>query len=813
MQTAFLLIFAGSLFAGIVADPDRAKSIQWKTYHKKGHDFWLLLDYHWHDLPGVNKERFVQETGLHAYIGTSTNKDARLIEISDLGLKGTNGAKVKAALSVSGPDPKLHVEGVKNMTDGKLETFCRITSKNEERQHRYKSVKVFLKVSAEKPVREIVITTNGTRLRNYSIRNRKFDRSGKEGKYILTLKKPVANFEIELDSMQTIKSLRAFRKVVAPVQKIYPFYLENYTRLSNRKTLGLTKENIIPEQWKKIIKDHPDTYLGARFAEWDSNLGFRLSSKKGRKELKDYFKLPCDREGMVRHFQKMWNIMLDLHGGKAYGLSGMCNLIHLGMDFGSQVAAQEITSEHKDHQHRNFHLFLRGASRQFDKPMLMYLAYYLHNYCSNSRRNRSDFGIPPSQGLRNFFITYYMGVNYLDFETQPYSAVRPAKKKGHWELSGNGKAIKEIFEWSRSPKGKRGSSYAPILLLADRTHGYDNWRRYSTNYGPFYNMFPRQDRDWMIDYVMQAISPNTGYVDYGKKGFVDNLRNSTLGDIFDLYITNPYSGEIRLDQLEKYPVVFIVDDIAYTEKMANTFKQYVANGGTLILTSGQMSPYANDPEFIGAVPMDYGFWEDELVIRNFKLTSKAEVLMKTSKAKQPLIFKNKYGNGHVIMIASPFFRKINKSLPPKQLITFLENIQAELLPVKIEGDCQFLFNILPDGTWKVILVNNNGIRKLPTESEERFDMSCVSRVSIVAPAGTKAKEIRCNQKITQSFRDGKNVFTMDIPPAGIMVVDVTGIPATQPKKFPSFRAKGVKDFKPNKSGNPMLLMDGCTASN
>lgn len=824
MKNLFFILLAGGLLGATagnyVAEPDRAKSIQWKTYPQAGHDFWMLLNPLWLELKGVSQERFVQESGTAVHTKVRHNAEARrVISISEMKFLGENEQKISPTVTVAASEKDALVFDPENLTDGKQQTYCVVSGNITDIKRRFRTVTATLKVQSEKPIKKFTIAHGaGTsaRIGKTGFGKTAVKTENTDGLLRCELEKPSTAFEFTVESVPEKYVALPYKEDLAQRLKKYPFYLEPPVRFAFQDLLGLHAENMDRESFEKIEKEYAQTFIGYRLAEWDSNfLQTVTRPASGRfQDLKEFIDVPCDREGMVKNFKTFWDYHRELFGDKIFGLSGMVNFEHHGLDFGGTVSGLEITSEHIDHQHRNNYIFLRGSARQFDKPMMMYFAYFLRNYTSSSlnraqKTSGLDFGAPPSLALRNFYIAYYMGATYLDFESQPFGQVKKNPDDTH-SLTANGRALKDIFEWSRNPKGQRGASYAPILLLADRKHGYDAWNRYIEPHwnGSWYNIFPIGDGDLLLEYVMQAVNPHGGYGKYEEPGFIGNLRNSSLGDIFDLYIANPYSsGEVRLEQIEKYPVAFLVDDITYTQKLANTFKQYVFNGGTLILTAGQTAPYANDPEFLGGCPKNSFVHADELKIQQFTLNKDAQVLMRASDG-TPLIVKNKYGKGHVILITSPFMKKMNDRFKmPPQMLTMLENIQAELLPVRIEGDCEYLFNVMPDGTWKIILINNRGVIKPPWVSFEKHDPAYTSEVKITAPIGTSAVELRNNAELKTESRNGKLVFSIKILPAEIMVVDISGIRRSGAEKISRNKADPVKDFA-DKPYTPSLPNDG-----
>ena len=131
---------------------------------------------------------------------------------------------------------------------------------------------------------------------------------------------------------------------------------------------------------------------------------------------------------------------------------------------------------------------------------------------------------------------------------------------------------------------------------------------------------------------------------------------------------------------------------------------------------------------------------------------------------------------------------------PPQITALLKNIQREVLPVQVEGSCQFMFNVMPDGTWKVILINNDGVNKAPWESVEQFDEKCTHTVRLITDRGTDAVEVRRGAPVKVSEEGGKKIYTLTVPPAEIFVVDISGLPRRARRTAAREAAPPVKGF-------------------
>ena len=818
MKKFLIAILAAGCFAAFsgnwIADPFRSTGTVWKKHPFMGKEFWLLLNPSWLTLEGLKNEPFIRESG-SSHVQTAVQRKnfdtLRTIAIKEIILSASNGKTVKGKALLTGSGEKAVFQTPEHLFDGNHQSITAISAPITDIKRRYTPFVAGLRITSDKKFSSLKIfhgLSSGGKIK--TVRS-----AAPEPKKLLNAKdhieivfpSPVSETTLHLESETPVYSITRLRFYPHEKERLkkYPFYVEPPFRFALGSLLGLRKENIDRESFDAIKKQYPDSFMGFRLAEWDSNFlqtMIRPSSDRF-KDLHPFIKAPCTREELLKNFHTFWKMHTELLGSNVYGLSGQVNFMHMGCDFGGKMSGIELTQESKEHPHRNTLMYARGAARQFGVPMLVYTAYYALNYVPDSRiKNRKavsglDYGMPPSLGLRNFYLSYYMGSNFLDFESQPFGqAVK--NSKGVYELTANGKAIKEIFEWTSSPKGKRGECYTPFLMLADRKHGNDMWNRLTDYWGTWYSLFPAEDPHYMTEYFMQALNPR-----YDVRSFEDpvssgNLRNSAIGDIFDLYVANPLVNKsVSLEQISKYAAVFLIDDLELTAELINTLKKYVAQGGTLILSTGQAPAFAADKKFLPAGIDPKTIVRDNLKINVLAPRNNSRVMLKTSDNK-PLAVCGTYGNGNVILTASPFWRTMtNRQQIPQQLLTFLQQLQKDVLPVKVSGDCEFLFNIMPDNTWKIILINNRGIVKRPWESHETFHKEYTSTVTVTLPRGVKVKELRKNAQPVQKDKNGVSEYTFKLAPAEILIVDCIGM-----KKLPSMKKTQIPPFEISVSPEP-----------
>ncbi len=793
----------------LVADPASAVKNTWKKYPVAGKDFWMLLDPRWLELKGVSHEEFVQKSGTGFVQQTVSGENVtnlRVLTIGEITSYDARNRRRKATIEVIPEEKDMLVTDPQYLNDGSVRNYCVFSGNVLDMTRRYAIHKNTLKFKSDFAIARLAINHGvgkDNRISKLLCNGKEVQIPADKNTFDVKITPAAKEFELTVYSSPLKYQAKELNVPYEERLKKAPFWLTNMFRANYGNIFGTDVCNFDQESFASVRKKYGENFIGYWLPEWDHNYILAVSRPNlpYYKTIQNFIKVPCNKEDFVKGVLKFcWDSHKPLFGKDLLGMSGQVLFMHHACDWGSTVSGLEITQEKTELAGRISFMFTRGASRQFDKPMYIYQAYYGGSQSPSSTlrgyNRRIDWGVAPSLTMRNFMASYYMGNNYLDFEAQPYGMVLQ-EKNGNHTLTGNGKVMKEFYEWTASDKGKRGESYTPILLLADRKHGYDMWYRIAPRgWDNFYNIYPLTDANFFMEYVMQVISPRYDYNKFDNPKYSPNLHNSTVGDIFDLYLANPLvNGEVRLDQLKKYPVVALVDNITYTEKLANTLKQYVAEGGTLLLTTGQTAPFEEDKDFLGVTIGKDTKKEDGLFVNPLTLLPGTETVMATSR-KTPLATKKKYGNGHVILLASPYMKKTGDlTKVPQQLVKLFEKIQSELLPVKVEGDCQYLFNIMPDGTWKVILINNRGIVKLPTESFEKHFKEYTAKVTLTVPAGVTIKELRKNT--VPVVKKGKEFdqYTFNIAPADIYVVDMKGIKFGKTVKKGPAKFNRVKNYK------------------
>lgn len=788
-----------------VAEPERALAVEWRIPEFAGRDFWTLLDPKWLELPGLKDEAFVRDSGLmnvrlplikESFI---TQRVLVLREIAVFQGGSQENTAPQAAL-VFRPDEKATVVLYpQNATDNRPETSAFISADPRPVKTRYAPVRAELEIrlAHDAPLDRIVIdhgaesqadlatvtfaaVVNGVPV---SLVPAKIEHTPARLTAWFANAPSCPVIRLECVSARPLIKLGSLPEAIAARCLKAPFYPQHPFRLNQGSVLGLGPENIDRASWQEFSARYQTTFMGFYLGEWDSNL-FQLYKQKGTRlynELLEYVDEYETRQEAEKQVRTIWEYEKQLYQGNVWGLSGQLNFPQYGLEWGGRIAGMELAGNSPNFPHRNNLLFTRGAARQYERPWLLYLAYYAGSATTNSKANPhakgssqwiegEDLGIAPSLGRRLFYLSYYLGVNFLTFESQPWGQVKETED-GTCALTQHGQAIKDIYTWVHSAKGERGSCYTPILLLLDYHHGHAEWRR-GQDWKIWYHL-PFEDGDYMTEHVLRCIDPYTNAKVGDFPPYSPNLHNSALGDIFDAAFANAPSGLVAEALLDKYPVVMLLDDMNISFALSARLKRYVRDGGTLVINSAQCQAGLSDERFLGLRLLSAWTEAEDMRIRQVTIIDAKPLVV--SEGGLPLVTRNVYGNGNVIL-TTPHYMLLNEKKTPSPLIAeILAKLQAEVLPIKVQGDVQFLFNRLGNGTWKVILINNKGVLKLPESPVETRDHSYDADVRITAPAGTHASEIMAGAEIAESVEDDRKVFSLQVPAGEVRVVDVQNL--------------------------------------
>jgi len=786
-----------------VAQPRRAENADWPIPSFAGRDFWTLLAPVWWDLPGLKDKQFVRDSGLWGVVLPFVDKEnmTRTLALKEIEIYQANSIEntaLRSKFKFSAGETNTLFFHPERINDGDKQRCVFISADPRPVKERYRPARASIQATlpASDPVNEVAIfhgSDGKARLESiefYAVVNgnervkmapSKIKSEAAETRVSFTNAPATGELLIECVSVKTFIKvgpvLSSLSTQLVKHCETYPFVPEDCFRFFNGSMFGLNADNFDPISWDRFLAKYQKTFMGLYLGEWDSNLFILLQATNNPvyNDLKSYIADYSNRKEAEEAVRTIWKCQRETLPGPIWGLSGQMNSPQYGLEWGGTIACMELCGGSPDFPHRSNLLFARGAARQYNKPWMLYLAYYRNMSDTNSKGkgkgptgwwSGTDFGIPPSLGRRLLFLSYYLGTSFQTFEAQPWGQVEQEGVNGLCTLTGNGKAVKDIYTWVHGANGQRGTYYAPILLLMDYLHGHFSWTRKEWK---TWDTLPFEDGDYMTEHFLRAIDPFYG-TSPDNPPYSANLHNSKLGDIFDVFFANPPSGSVDAKLLSKYPVVILLDDINISAELAGRLKEYVAGGGTLVINSAQCKGALNSEQFLGLDLLPESADEDNMKIRKVKLTQASALIASASGL--PVLTKNAHGKGHVLVATPHFMLMQNKQAANPLIEKILLQLQAEVLPMKVEGDIEFLFNRLAPGAWRIILLNNKGVRKLESESVETFDAAYTAQVSVTVPADVQAKELMANESLAETVKADEKVITLKVPPGDVRVLDI-----------------------------------------
>jgi len=789
-----------------VAQPRRAEQVDWPIHAFAGRDFWTLLSPKWLDLPGVKDERFVQDSGLiDVYLPLigreNISRTMAVMEIEVFQASSRSNVAPGSAVTYASDASEVIVFHPERINDGNRELGVSISASQKPVKERYRPFRVTLQISlpAVAPLSAITIyhgAAGQAQMESvdfYAIVKGKerlklepatLTRTAAEIRATFTNTPAVGRLQLDCLSVKPIISVGALSPDLARRCRTYPFWPQGSFHFGTGRILGLNADNFDAASWDQFLHDYQNTFMGYDLGEWDGNFFQMLERKESLTyaDLMQYisgeYTTRQEAETMLR---TIWDYQKQTLPGPVWGLSGERNYPQYGAAWGGTIVGMELTGNSPDYPHRSHMMFTRGAARQYDKPWLIYVAYYRNSAAANSKSKGDavhplglDYGIAPSQGRRLFYLSYYQGATFLTFESQPWGQVKQEDGNGPCSLTENGKAIKDIYEWVHGEKSQRGTCYTPILFLMDYLHGHDEWQRGKE--WKTWEAIPFTDGDYMAEHFLRTIDPFYT-TPYDTLPFSPNLHNSKLGDIFDVFFANPPEGNVKPSLLSKYPVVIPLNDIAISAELAERLKDYVTEGGTLLLNSAQCRGALTNEAFLGLNLLPDSIAADGMSIRQVTLTRARALLVSGNSL--PLLTKHRLGKGHVLLTTPTFLLLKNKQEANPLIEKILLRLQAEVLPVTVEGDIQFLFNKLADGTWRIVLINNKGILKKTCESTESRDPTYAAAVRITAPAEAQFTELVAQERLTETSAKDKKIVALTVQPGEVRILGVKNLNAAK----------------------------------
>ena len=818
----------------LVARPAAASNVKWPVHLFCGKDYWFMLEPVWRTMKGLSHEKFIQEAGVRG-IGTPWKAVApyrrtglQEIEVWQGGKNVTPQCKFQFIAEERG----TQFFYISSSTDGNMKTSGWICGETKDFRYINTGVpfRVRITLPTAAPVEKIVFRTNPGSLpvRDGALyvakSDKKIDNAVISKGNVLTVQNLNAPGEKEIyfkgvtqhtvytaenDLSPANKKLVANRPFTSPLYQgplkfkgIGEFKMENVDRDSIRR-FRAKYPNFIPEQQLEISANFFQRRVHKSKEAWADNSVIVPPYDRNRYEA-------------AETLRKYFTYYYDLFGGITILEGGLWTMPYY-YEWGAEMTFPEAFNESARYSsNRHLLTFSRGGARQYGKAFGFYQTVFGEATSANSLYSQEearrlaklkknpwhvgeDFGVSPTYHKRLLMLAYYAGTSFQQFESEPGGYAKRLKDNT-WILTGNGKSLKTVYDWVSRPEAKRGTYYAPILLLNDYFSGNWEWRQSKTDSWKVWYMYPYEDGDYMIRHLLNQLDPPVG--DWKRMQELSNgMRNSELADLYDVYFANAPSGAVTPEEMGKYPVVFLTGQISKVDGLSENLQQYVREGGTLVLNSAQLNLIPE--KFAGIRSTKQHVVSDNMKILKV-IPEGAEVLAKDSTG-LPLLTRYKNGKGHVILATPHHMLNIsNKKESIPLLRALMLQLQKEVLPVSVKGDILFCFNKMSGNDWKLILINNKGTYKDTRETNEKIFPEYAKKVTFTLPKGATAKELRLNLPIR--VKNGQAEIT--VPSGDVAVVELKNIPfSDSPINAKVFNRKPSDPNKRDPSRNPAILID------
>ena len=393
---------------------------------------------------------------------------------------------------------------------------------------------------------------------------------------------------------------------------------------------------------------------------------------------------------------------------------------HYAAEFGFDQLGSEIGENINNYQ---WHIALnRGAARQYGRPWFIDFSAWHGPGITDYSEDRiwgdysgPDHGHSMSLFERSLFMSYMAGAGQITAEAGGALAfLTSIDEDGLYELSPYGEVCKRLRDFSLAHPDT-GLPCTPFALVLDYYHGAYPGFGERKAFGHFdYTAGDRMTWD-LVDMIWPGGWEVMGRNERG------TMVNGPYGDTFDVLLQN---APQRV--LNSYPCLILSGDVHLSAEEVERFRAYVAQGGVLMLNSAYLPQFPEHAE----------------AFRPNETTSVAS------------------GNGRFILYG------------PEYSVDGLDGILREeiaaRLPVRVEGDVQYLVNLAEHSVF-VTLINNAGVTKAYHE-EPVIDSGQQRTAAVSWNGGDTVSEIMDIRNGQSLAMDNDGLVRVTLPPGGIAVI-------------------------------------------
>ena len=426
--------------------------------------------------------------------------------------------------------------------------------------------------------------------------------------------------------------------------------------------------------------------------------------------------------------------------------------------------------------------FTRGAARQFGGAFLYYHAPNFgdtattftkaQNFAGPDHFYHSRYGATMGPSLswyrKNYYLYYMSGASAIYLEQGHDQFFKPGPGEHPFQLNPLGRITDEFVRFAEKHPD-RGTPYTPIAFLLDPAHGFE-----MTDYPQWPFEVSQIDRGDRALRELFGVAYYPGLVVEGEPAIADRqpFVSGVFGDVFDVLTATDGAKS----PLNAYRAVVVGGRVDWSAEWTQKITDYVRNGGTVVVNAAQIK---NLPAQLLGVRFTNAMAEADSarcddaqdltgqMFRYERLELKGAKALIAAPNGDPLVAVNKVGNGSVILSALPDWLGQDERMTPFAA-HMLVHIFADITPVKVTGDVEYLINRTANG-WIVTLLNNNGVFKTQ-QGMAQVDRSAYVTATIAVP---NAKIQSATDWITDR---ALNPQAIRIPPGGVAVVEIRTTP-------------------------------------
>lgn len=417
--------------------------------------------------------------------------------------------------------------------------------------------------------------------------------------------------------------------------------------------------------------------------------------------------------------------------------------------------------------------FTRGAAREFGGAFLYYHAPNFgdtamtftkaQNFAGPDYFYHSRYGPTMGPSLswyrRSYYLYYMAGASAIYLEQGHDQFFKPGPGDHPFQLNPLGRITDEFMRFAETHP-ERGTPYTPVAFLLDPAHGFE-----INDYPQWPFEASQIDRGDRALRELFGVAYYPGLVVEGEPAIADRqpFVPGVFGDIFDVLTAADSSRSKVQTLLPSYRAVVVGGRIEWSAEWIKRLDDYVRNGGTVVLNAAQIK---NIPEqFLGvrlindtgeshnAVCLSPGEETEDLkgqIFRYEKLELKGATPLIKIPSGEPIVTVNKVGKGSVVFAAVPDLLGEDERITPFAA-HMLAHVFADAVPLKVQGDVEYLINRTAAG-WIVTLLNNNGVSK-PQQGMAQVDRNASVNVTITMKANSEKA-------------------TVQVPPGGLAIVEI-----------------------------------------